>query len=189
MMVYTNKDLFDALISENTEGLRSLKKLVLPRVVAFCKKYGVPGEAAEEVTHDSMLILMEDIDNGKYFYEGKCPSLYATKVGQYLVLNLSKSKYTRKDKVQDLSAAEHFIGFDDIEKRLHNTMLLEQLMEHTQDRCQQLITLKYLQEYSYEQIITLQLTHYQSVAAVKNATSQCMAKLVETAKSLGLKYL
>lgn len=187
-MVYTNKELFEALIADHPEGLRSLKKLVLPRVVAFCKKYGVPGEAAEEVTHDSMLILMEDIEEGKFFYEGKCPSLYASKVGQYLVLNLSKSKYTRKDKVQDLTAAEQFIAFDDIEKRLHNTMLLEQLLGKIQDRCQQLITLKYLKEYSYEQIITLQLTHYQSVAAVKNATSQCMAKLIETAQNLGLKY-
>ena len=182
----TNERLYNALLTEDQNGIRSLKALIFSRVVAHCKKYGVPTEAAEEVMHDSMLILMDDIQSGKYLYEGKCPSLYAMKVGQFLVMNLSKSKYTRRDKVQDLSAVEQFVGFDDIEIRLHNTHLLEQILGKVQDRCQQLITLKYLNEYSYDQIITLQLTHYQSVAALKNATSQCMGKLAEAAKNMGL---
>lgn len=182
----TNERLYNALLKEEQDGIRSLKTLIASRVVAYCKKYGVPAAAAEEVMHDSMLILIEDIQSGKYFYEGKCPSLYAMKVGQFLVMNLSKSKYTRRDKVQDLTAVEHFIGFDDIEDRLHNTHLLEKILAEVQDRCQQLITLKYLKEYSYDQIITLQLTHYQSVAALKNATSQCMGKLAEVAKNMGL---
>ena len=182
----TNERLYNALLQEDKDGLRSLKTLIFSRIVAYCKKYGVPSEAAEEVTHDSMLILVDDIQSGKYLYEGKCPSLYAMKVGQFLVMNLSKSKYTRRDKVQDLSAVEQFIGFDDIEIRLHNTHLLEKILSQVQERCQQLIALKYLKEYSYDQIINLQLTHYQSVAALKNATSQCMGKLAEAAKNLGL---
>lgn len=182
----TNERLYNALLQEDKEGLRSLKTLIFSRIVAQCKKYGVPSEAAEEVTHDSMLILVDDIQSGKYIYEGKCPSLYAMKVGQFLVMNLSKSKYTRRDKVQDLTAVEQFVGFDDIEIRLHNTHLLEKILSQVQDRCQQLIALKYLKEYSYDQIINLQLTHYQSVAALKNATSQCMGKLAEAAKNLGL---
>lgn len=182
----SNETFYRLLLAQDKQAIQRLKTLILPKVTMYCKKFSVPSEAAEEVTHDSMLILMDDMLSGKYTYEGKDPAIYGIKVGQYLVLNLSKSKYTRKDKVQDLTAAFEFVGLDNIEKRLHEVHLLDQLLAQVQDRCQQLIKLKYLMEYSYEQMIELNLTHYQSVAALKNATSQCMAKLTEVAKKSGL---
>ncbi len=181
-----NETFYQRLLISDKQAIQRLKGIIMPKVTMYCRNYSVPSDAVEEVVHDSILILLEDIQSGKYVFEGKDPAIYGIKVGQYLVLNLSKSKYTRKDKVQDLTAAFDFVGFDDIEKRLNETHLLEQLLAQIQDRCQQLIKYKYITEYSYEQMIDLKLTHYQSVAALKNATSQCMAKLTEAAKNMGL---
>jgi RNA polymerase sigma factor (sigma-70 family) len=186
MQVITNERLYQALLREDAEAIRSLKILVYPKIVAYCKKFSVPVESAEEVTHDSMMILMDDMESRKFLYEGKCPSFYAIRVGQYLVLNLSKSKYTRRDKIQDLTGVEHLISAENIEQKLHNTHLINQMLAQLPERCRQLIEIKYLKEYSYDQIIALNLTHYQSVAAVKNATSQCMGKLTEAVKKMGL---
>ncbi len=179
--------LFEGLKRIEDTAIQALQRIVLPKIEYYCALYKLPKNLAEEITNDSMLVLLDAIDTGKYLFEGSSPSAYCLRVGHYLLQNLRRSKYHQLDRQEEIEQIENQWSNNEaqgIEELLHQTLLIEQLLNQMGEQCQAIIRLKYLKDFTHEQIIQQQLSVYKSVASLKNALQKCMAKLRETTKKI-----
>ncbi len=181
------KALFEGLQRIEDTAIQTLQQILLPKIEQYCVFYKLPKNLAEEITNDSMLVLLDAIETGKYAFEGSHPSAYCLRVARYLLQNLRRSKYHQLDKQEEIETLVTQFSNDGergIEELLHQTLLIEQLLTQLGEQCQAIIRLKYLEDFTHEQIIIQQLSPYKSVASLKNALQKCMAKLRETAKKI-----
>lgn len=175
------KILYEALQLQSDKAIQFVQRKTLKTVASMSKFAGLSEMDSEEILNDAVIILLQKVESGAYQFQGYDPCTYLIEVAKGLISNAKrKNKRIFEDidnqfDLADDNGTERYLEIKSNEATVRN--LLSQMGEN----CQKLITLKYLEEYKDEEILSQKMTQYSSINTLKVKRSECMKKLSELA--------
>jgi DNA-directed RNA polymerase specialized sigma24 family protein len=176
--------LYLGLEQEASEAIQCLSAKVSGSIYTIGKGYRLTDDDIEELICDCITICLQKIRTGKYVFQGYSPSTFVIEIAKNRARNFKRTAL-RHDTTDLENVGETSDESDDFGS-LADTELLEKLLRQIDTNCQNLIRLKYLEEYRDKDVIDQKMTQYTTVDALKNHRSKCMKKLVEIASNASL---
>lgn len=176
-----NKSLFEALGREESGAIRCLYARTSGGVFNIGQANGLTSDDIEELICDCITVCIEKIRAGQYVFQGYSPASFVLEIAKNKAKNYRRSQARRQ--WSDLEKAENEADEPDFGS-FSETEWLHKMLDQLDDNCQNLIRLKYLDEWRDKEVIDQKLTQYTTVDALKNHRSKCLKKLVEIAAAL-----
>jgi len=176
------------------ESLRLVEPLAIRQIAEKIKvdvgleviKSRLPKEDIEELVHDSIIVLINAIKNGKYQYQGFHPGAYALAIAKNLISNKRRTLIPQSLELNEVNALSDFDP-DVYLKDKERQNIVKNLLSKLNEKCSQLIRLKYFEGMKDKEVVEKQLTTFTSTDSLKSKRSQCMRKLADLAKKAGIK--
>lgn len=181
-------ELITALRQVDGNAIRTVANKITPDVRAVIRKCNLPLEDLPEVVHDSIMVLISAIQEGKYEEQGYHPAAYAFGVARKLIANRARAKKAANlelDKVQLVSDFDTEVYLENKERRI----IVEKLLQRLGDTCRELIRFKFFDHLKDKEIVERGLLNFSSTDSVKSKRSQCMKKLGIKAKEAGIRAM
>jgi DNA-directed RNA polymerase specialized sigma24 family protein len=172
--------LYEALQRQSDKAILFVQRKTLKTVASMTRFAGLSAMDSEEILNDSVIILLQKIENGAYQFQGYDPCTYMVEIAKGLIAN---AKRKNKRSFEDIET-QYDLADNDTEHYLEikaNETVLRNLMSQIGENCQKLISLKYLEEFKDEEILAQKMTQYSSINTLKVKRSECMKKLSELA--------
>lgn len=172
-------DYHDWILNLRQNGLQAIETLYQEwrnDFVAFAQRYGAPEEDILDAYQDAVVVLYENILNGKLQQFSSTPKTYLFSIGKYKLLNKLKAK----NKLVGLSANESEGAEEwtypeqDLNQRQQR---MYQALKQLGASCQQLIQLFYYQKLSIREIVVK--AGFKNENTVKAQKSRCIKSLRE----------
>ncbi len=175
--------LFAGLEREETAAIQCLSARISGSVFNIGQKQRLTNDDIEVLICDCITVCLQKIRAGKYVFQGYDPATYVIEIAKNKAYNYRRSaeKYNTKDleNIQEPAEEPDFVSLAEAE-------LLEKLLVQLDENCQNLIRLKYLEEYRDKDVINQKITQYTTVNALKSNRSRCLKKLVDIAAKASL---
>lgn len=161
-----------------TEGLSAVEDLYLSwreDFIAFARKYAAPEEDVLDAYQDALIILYENVVNGKLKDLTSSLKTYLFSIGKYTLINQLKANNKLVAYEPDVNEAVPAV---DVAPELNERQeAMFQALQHLGDRCQRIIELFYFQRQSIKNIVSL--TGLKNENTVKAHKSRCLKSLKE----------
>lgn len=174
----THEALFNALAKEETMSIACLSSKVSGAIFKVGKKHGLNDDDIEELICDCITVFLQKVKTGMYVFQGHSPSTFVIEIAKNKALNYRRN--AQKHQTADLPDLSEWPSEQDFTSA-ESTALLENLLAQLDTNCQNLIRLKYLEEWRDKDLIEQKLTQYTTVDALKNNRARCMKKLIAMA--------
>ncbi len=142
-------------------------------------------EDAEELVNDAVVITITNIQNQTFLFSDFSPAAYANGVVRKLIANRIRTKKPKQETLEDNRMPSDY----DPETYLNNKeleQLVGKLLEKLEENCRQLLRLKYFENLKDKEIVEQKITPYTSTTSLKSKRNQCMNKLIELARKMGV---
>lgn len=153
----------------------------ISRIVGqIARSSGLAGQDVEEVLHDTAIIFIQKIRDGKYQLTDYKPQSYAIAIARRVVQN-----YATKQRLRRIAPAEvEILAADrrdeDSERsfaQLEQTEWLLKMLGQLPEKNRYLLELRFFAQLSDEEIIAQKLTHYTTIDSLKNRRKESLQKL------------
>lgn len=146
----------------------------------IARSSGLAGQDVEEVLHDTALIFIQKIRDGKYQLTDYKPQSYAIAIARRVVQN-----YATKQRLRRIAPAEVEIlaanrRDEDSERsfaQLEQTEWLLKMLGQLPEKNRYLLELRFFAQLTDEEVIAQKLTHYATVDSLKNRRKESLQKL------------
>lgn len=146
----------------------------------IARSSGLAGQDVEEVLHDTAIIFIQKIRDGKYQLTDYKPQSYAIAIARRVVQN-----YAAKQRLRRIAPAEVEIlaanrRDEDSERsfaQLEQTEWLLKMLGQLPEKNRYLLELRFFAQLSDEEIIAQKLTHYTTIDSLKNRRKESLQKL------------
>ena len=165
------------IIAEIRAGRRTASLKVLykewPKINALILKSGGSAELAQEIFNDSLLLLIEKLEDPNFILTSKLTS-YLYGIARFLCLNQLK----KEQKSIELEWSETLIlnatdiGYE--EEKEQQLKLLDKLLNTISEQCQKLFKLFYFEKLSMKAIADM--LQYSSVNSAKTQKYKCLER-------------
>jgi len=180
--VFRNTEqLIEGLRRMETAAVEYVMQKAEPSVRHLIRQSGLPESIARDVLHDALVILIKKIRDNIFDPKESAPNTYLMGISKNLIANhLRQRRNIPTIPLDELAEIpdDHTRAFLEGRERRD---LLESLLKNLGDPCARLIRLKYLDDYSDEEILSQNLTHYNTPMALRSKRSKCFQKLMELA--------
>lgn len=168
--------MYEGLKNEDAAAIRCLSNRISGQIILIGNAHKLKTEDIEELICDSITLLIQKIRSGQYVFQGYEPSTFA--------IEIAKNRANNYRRMQEKNATVVLEPYhDSIDEPDSDFMddwkMLEVLLSRLNEKCNNLIRLKYIDQKKDKDVIELQLTSYTTVDALKNHRAQCMKKLIE----------
>ncbi|MFN4254648.1 MAG: RNA polymerase sigma factor [Saprospiraceae bacterium] len=147
------------------------------------RRAGLPADALPDVLHDGVLVLIKKIRAGAFDAAQSHPKTYLVGICKNLIHNRLRAKKLVPTLPLDHTPDIPNLPDASFSDGLENLRQIEALLLRLGEPCSQLVRLKYLDELRDDEVIARKLTHFATIASLKNARSKCMKKLLDLAKT------
>lgn len=177
---------YEALKQLRSEAILHLSNRLEKSVKSLNGVYLLTNEDIEEVRNDAILITLKKITEGLYQYQNYSPLSYTMAVFKNLLNNrLRKKKQATTELTNveyvDFSPEEYYI-------RKEKEVELGEILKSLGDNCEQIIRLKYYDQFKDGEIISNKLSAYSTVDSLKSKRSQCLKKLAKLVRQTGVSF-
>ena len=179
---------------ENTKNIiksiRGGDRLILKKIydenretfIKFSKNYNIERVDAIDIYQDAIIVLYENIANGKIIDLSSKVSTYLFAIGKYKIFQLHRDK-SKVELKSDFYIEGENISFD---VNLYNENLTKQqdllnkFYSKLGDRCKEILKLFYYEGYTLDEIINI--LNYSDKKVLKSQKSRCMRQLKDWIK-------
>lgn len=180
--VFSNTEhLMEGLRRMETAAVEYVMQKAEPSVRHLIRQSGLPESLTRDVLHDALVILIKKIRDDIFDPKESAPTTYLIAIAKNLIANhLRQNRNAPTMPLEELAEIpdDHTRAFLEGRERRD---LLESLLATLGDPCARLIRLKYLDGFSDEEILSQNLTHYNTPMALRSKRSKCFQKLMELA--------
>ena len=174
------KALFYGLEREESNAIRCLSARVSGAIFKIGKKHRLTNDDIEELICDCITLCLQKIKTGNYVFQGYHPATFVVEIAKNKAYNFRrialKHETLDTQNITEQADEPDFVG-------LAETELLEKLLLQLDESCQNLIRLKYLEEWRDKDLIEQKRTQYTTVDALKNNRARCLKKLIELGRN------
>ncbi|MEP7197343.1 MAG: hypothetical protein ABI851_12555 [Saprospiraceae bacterium] len=176
-MPYTDQEtFFSALKKEEPSAIKCLTFKISTKIFQIGIGQGLNEEDIEELICDSITTFLQKIKDEKYIFKGFDPATFVIEIAKNKSNNLRRKSI--RHQTTSIQEAENNITYEDYSS--HDAIeILEKILNKLDSSCQNLIRLKYLEEYKDNFIIENKLTQYTTIDSLKNNRAKCFKKLIE----------
>ncbi len=172
MQEYTDSEIIDCLKRRQSEAVRYLFDRYLPMVRLMVYKAGGTPDEARDIFQDSLIIIIEKIDQGDFVLTCKLKT-YLFSVCKNLWLKLHEKKEAAANYLNRRLQEDEFVEIpDDYDQEVYQRIILE-VFETLEPRCQQILNL-YWQELSPKEISEKLGLTYGYVVKTKSESQQLL---------------
>lgn len=186
---YSNsEELAERLRLRDDKAITHIISLTEGTIQKLARKNGLPMPVATDVLNDAIIILIEKISDKVYDPNLATPQTYLMGICKFLLLQqlkkASSASFISLELAEDLM--QEYVEEEFQQKDIRE--VIEIWLAELGAPCNNLIRLRYLDNYSDQEQIDLKLTDYSSVNSLKVTRSKCMDKLVVIAEKWKKKY-
>ena len=177
-----SKNIIDLIKCGDEKTLQDLYIENREAFIKFSKKYNVERFDAVDIYQDAIIILQENIVNGKIKELNSSVSTYLFAIGKYKIfqthrenskLELSNNFYYE---AENIHLDVDFLG----EKLTNEQRLINKHFQNLGERCKEILTLFYYEGYSLDEIT--EILGYSDKNVLKSQKSRCIKQLKNMVK-------
>jgi len=182
----SNKDLEEKIYNslKNNDGwaFYYINMTYLPSVIQYIKLHGGTKEDAEDIVQDAILILINNVNEGKYQPQD------STKIKTYFIgicKNLWKEHLRKKARYASFAdfdfKIEEFEGYDflyeltEFEALTERQKIVLEVFDNASDTCKKVLSYFYFKNYSHEEIA--EKMGFSNAESSKTQKNKCLKKL------------
>lgn len=146
----------------------------------IARSSGLAGQDVEEVLHDTAIIFIQKIREGKYQLTDYKPQSYAIAIARRVVQNYATKQRLRRIAPAALETLIADRCDDDTERhfqKLEQAEWLLKILGQLPEKNRYLLELRFFAQLSDEEIIAQKLTHYTTIDSLKNRRKESLQKL------------
>ncbi|HRI28469.1 MAG TPA: sigma-70 family RNA polymerase sigma factor [Chitinophagales bacterium] len=182
-----NESWFYDLLAENNKAIAYLVRQAEPRIRGLCKSYHLTEDETKDIVSECFFVLLKQLREGKYQYQGFSPVTYVLRIAQLLISNLLRKhgrKYESNLDPDFDTAEEDMTEYNDTKEKIKRLrhIITAQLGEH----CTNLIWMKHIEGKKDSEVIAENLTQYRTVQALANARCNCMNQVRQLFEKLNV---
>lgn len=167
--------IYPKLVCKDTETIEKCRKELLDYVQTMCYHAGLDKYHAEDITQNTMIVFLQQIENGQLSYFSGEIITWAKGIAKnkFYEVFRKEGKYSSFLSLHNQkNLAEEDDEVSDWRKEIINIMLA-----HLTDEERLLIELFYFFNYSDKEVIEKELTHYKSKDVIKSLRYKAIQKL------------
>ena len=177
-----SKNIIDLIKSGDQIVLRKIYDENRDAFVKFSRKYNVEKYDALDIYQDSIIILYDNIVNGKIIDLSSKISTYLFAIGKYRIFQLHRDN-KKTELTNNLHLEEENIYLDvnlHSEKLTKQQKLLKQYFPMLGNRCKEILKLYYFEGYNLDEIT--EILDYSDKKVLKSQKSRCVRQLKDWIK-------
>ncbi len=177
-----SKNIIDLIKSGDKEALRKIYDENRNIFIKFSRKYNVEKVDALDIYQDAIIILYENIVNGKITDLSSKISTYLFAIGKYKIFQLHRDN-SKVELQNELIIEEENIYLDvnqHKEELTNQQELLNKYYSQLGNRCKEILKLFYYEGYTLDEIT--EILDYSDKKVLKSQKSRCMRQLKDWIK-------
>lgn len=182
-----NESWFNDLLAEDNKAIDYLVRQAEPRIRGLCRSYHLTEEETKDMVIDCIFVLLKNLRNGNYQYQGFSPVTYVLRIARLLIRNLLRRHGRRYESNLDPDfdmAEEDMAEYNDTKEKIKR--LFHIISTQLGEQCARLIKLRYIEEKKDAEVIAENLTQFETIQALTNARSRCMIRVRELFEQLNI---
>lgn len=178
-----DQSILEQLKKGDNEVLKAVYLDYRSEFINFALQFNLTQDEAVDVYQDSVLAFRENIATGKLSVLKSSIKTYLFSIGKYMIYDYLRSKKRFVNSNIILTAENEGEGFEPLFNEEFNVkeQLLKNAFARLGEKCKNILTLFYYQEYSIEEIV--KALNYSSKDVVKSQKSRCLKSLKEKMKN------